>query len=89
MADMAEPKAHDVRTSSQYDDAAPDGNLCCPSTLSCVGASVLPIVWLCSCVTVEENKGLVLLANGKLVATITDPGLHAGMCGCRVTVAGQ
>ena len=78
---MAELKSEDAKTSSRYDDVdVTQGDLCCPSTVSCLGATALPLVWFWSCVTVEENKGLVVLANGKLTAAITDPGLHAGTC---------
>ena len=81
---MAESKVHDTtNASSRYDDInLTDGSLCCPNPVSCLGSTIVPIVWLCSCVTVEENTGLVVLSNGKLTAAITDPGLHAGTCIC-------
>ena len=81
---MAESKVHDSNASnsaSKYDDVnLTNGNLCCPSALSCIGSTIVPIVWFGSCVIVEENTGMVVLANGKLTAAITNPGLHAGTC---------
>jgi len=63
---------------SRYDAAdVGNGSLCCPNALSCIASTIIPIVWLRSCVTVEENSGLVVLVNGKLSASITEPGLHA------------
>lgn len=51
------------------------GNLCCPSALSCVASCLMPCVWLGSCKTVNENEGMIVLVNGKLAATQTEPGL--------------
>jgi len=64
-------------TNSRYDDVTVgNGSLCCPNPLSCITSTIVPCIWLCSCLTVEENTGLVVLSNGKLTASITDPGLH-------------
>ena len=72
---------------SRYDAAdVGNGSLCCPNALSCIASTIIPIVWLRSCVTVEENSGLVVLVNGKLSASITEPGLHAGECVCAVVI---
>lgn len=63
---------------SRYDDVnVGNGSLCCPNPLSCIASTILPCVWACSCVTVEENTGLVVLVNGQLSASISEPGLHA------------
>ena len=73
---------------SRYDAAdVGNGSLCCPNALSCIASTIIPIVWLRSCVTVEENSGLVVLVNGKLSASITEPGLHAGECVCAVVIS--
>ena len=84
---MAESKADEVNANSRYDGLT-NGSLCCPSAVSCLGSTIVPIVWLRSCVTVEESSQLVVLANGKLTAAITEPGLHAGTCICLATAVG-
>lgn len=74
----AKVDAEVVANQSQYDGVDTGGNsLCCPNFLSCCASTIVPCVWVCSCVVVEENTGLVVLSNGKLSAAITDPGLHA------------
>ena len=70
---------------SRYDAAdVGNGSLCCPNALSCIASTIFPCSWFSSCVTVQENSGLVVLVNGKLSAAITEPGLHAGECVCAV-----
>lgn len=52
-----------------------DGDLCCPSALSCFCSSIVPCVWIGGCKTLSESEEMVFLVNGKLAARRRQPGL--------------
>ena len=52
-----------------------NGDLCCPSPVSCFASVICPFVWLGGCKTLSESEGMVFLVNGKLASIRSEPGL--------------